>query len=97
MNWVNCMIEIDDWRLLNDVEYLKGKCINPTSGAEILHKTKNLKKCVFCWDEIDTTEYSVWFILEDLSCCICEECCNDFDEMFKWKKLDGWDIKSESN
>lgn len=44
---VTRMIEKDDWRLLNDVEYLKGKSINPTSGAEISHKAKYLKKCLF--------------------------------------------------
>ena len=29
------MIEKDDWRLLNDVEYLKNKYINPTDGEEL--------------------------------------------------------------
>lgn len=27
-----------------------------------------------------------------MSCCICEECFNDFKDMFHWRKLDGWDI-----
>lgn len=33
-----------------------------------------------------------WFLPQDLSCCICEECYNDFKDEFKWKKLDGWDL-----
>lgn len=28
---------------------------------------------------------------KDMSCCVCEECYNDFNEMFRWKELDGWD------
>lgn len=58
------MIEKDDWRLLNDVAYLKGKYY----------------------------DYSFWFVPEDISCCICENCYSDFKEMFEWKDLDGWDI-----
>lgn len=86
------MIGKDDWRLLNDVAYLKGKYLNPTSGGEISSKAPHLKKCVFCWDEVDKTAYSFWFVPEDISCCICEDCYNDFKEMFEWKDLDGWDI-----
>lgn len=29
------MVEQDDWRLLNDVEPLKGQYLNPTDGEEI--------------------------------------------------------------
>lgn len=86
------MAEKDDWRLLNDVGYLKGKSINPTCGAEILQKSNYLKRCIFCWDKVDDTDYSFWFVPEDISCCICEECYNDFFDMFEWNELDGWDI-----
>ena len=87
------MIEKKDWRLLNDVEYLKNKAINPTDGEDITQYVKYLKKCIFCWEEVKDTPYQCWFIPEDLSCCICEECYNDFKELFNWKKLDGYDIE----
>lgn len=85
-------VEKDDWRLFNEVESLKDQSFNPTSGAEIFSKAPRLKKCIFCWDEIDQTNNSIWFIPEDISCCICKNCHDDFKEMFRWKDLDGWDI-----
>lgn len=43
------MVEKDDWRLLNDVEYLKNMCMNPTDGEEIVEHAPHLKQCIFCW------------------------------------------------
>ena len=86
------MTEKDDWRLLNDVERLKNKEINPTDGEEIVKHAPYLKKCIFCWDEVQDNPHLWWFIPTDMSCCICEECFNDFKDMFHWRKLDGWDI-----
>ena len=37
------MIEKDDWRLTNNVEYLKNKEINPTDGEEISRYATHLK------------------------------------------------------
>ena len=86
------MIEKDDWRLLNEVGYLKGKNINPTRGVEISKRARYLKKCAFCWDKVDTKMNLCWYVPEDMSCCICDDCYDDFKEMFEWKKLDGHDI-----
>lgn len=86
------MVEKDDWRLLNNVEYLKNAYINPTDGEEIIKHAPYHKSCVFCFEKILDTPHQWWFMPEDMSCCICEECYNDFREMFGWKKLDGWDI-----
>ena len=86
------MVSEDDWRLLNDVEYLKSKYMNPTDGEEIIKHVPYLKKCIFCWDKVQDSPHQWWFIPEDMSCCVCEECYHDFKEAFKWKKLDGWDI-----
>ena len=95
------MVEKDDWRLLNDIEYLKEKYLNPTDGEEIvkhapyLKYASYLKSCIFCFEKVQDSPHQRWFIPEDMSCCICEECYNDFNEMFSWKKLDGWDIEWE--
>ena len=86
------MVEKDDWRLRNDVDYLKNAYINPTDGEEIAKHAAHHKSCIFCFEEVKDTPHQWWFMPEDMSCCICEECYNDFREMFGWKKLDGWDI-----
>lgn len=86
------MIEKDDWRLLNDVDYLKNMEINPTDGEDITKYAPYLKKCIFCWDEVRDNRHQFWYIPTDISCCICENCYNDFKGKFQWKKLDGWDI-----
>ena len=87
------MIEQNDWRLLNDVEYFKKAYINPTDGEEICRYAPHLKRCEFCLEPVQDKLHQWWFVPTDLSCCICEECYNDFKEDFEWKKLDGWDIE----
>ncbi len=87
------MIEKDDWRLLvNNGESLRKASINPTDGEEICKYAPKLKKCAFCLKAVQNDPHQWWFIPNDFSCCICENCFNDFKEMFEWKKLDGWDI-----
>ncbi|MCI9675495.1 MAG: hypothetical protein HFH06_06975 [Lachnospiraceae bacterium] len=86
------MAEKEDWRLAaKDVEYLKDKYLNPTDGEEIVINAPYLKMCIFCWEEVRNIPYQRWFVPEDISCCICEKCYEDFKEMFGWKMLDGWD------
>ncbi len=86
------MGEKADWRLLNDVEYLRDKCLNPTDGEEIAKHAPELKTCIFCFEKVQDSCHQRWFVPEDVSCCICEECYHDFKTMFHLKKLDGWDI-----
>lgn len=61
------MIEKDDWRLLNDVEYLKNKEINPTDGEEIAKHAPYLKKCIFCWNKVQDNPHQWWFIPTGMS------------------------------
>lgn len=82
------MMDKNDWRLLNDVDFLKKASLNPIDGEEILQHHLNLNHCIFCLDNA----YQRWFIPVDCSCCICEGCYNDFKEEFQWRELDGWDI-----
>lgn len=82
----------DDWRLLNDIEYLKNKSLYPTDGEEIVKYASYLEKCIFCWDKVQNSSHQRCFVLEDISCYICETCYSDFKEIFHWRKLDGWDI-----
>ena len=89
------MVEQDDWRLLNDVEQLKGQYLNPTDGEDIFNNAPHLKHCIFCLDSVNDYRHQHWYIPIDLSCCICENCYKDFNDMFMWKLLDGWDIDWE--
>lgn len=86
------MIEKNDWRLLNNVEQLNGKYVNPTDGKEIFIHALYLKRCAFCWEPVKNSPQQRWYIPDDVSCCICEECYQDFKDMLEWKQLDGWDI-----
>lgn len=72
------MVEKDDWRLSNDVAYLKKAYINPIDGEEICKHAPHLKRYEFCLDPVQDNLHQHWFVPEDLSCCICEECYNDF-------------------
>lgn len=86
------MAEKDDWRLLNDVEHLKGKYLAPSDGEELARHAPWLKACAFCWEEARKRPRRRWYVPEDAGCCVCEDCFRDFREPFGWKPLDGWDI-----
>lgn len=77
---------------LNDAEYFKNKYLNPTDEEEIMKHAPHLTKCALCLNKLRNRPYQRWFVTEDMRCCICETCYNDFKETFHWKKLDGWDI-----
>ena len=76
------MVEKDDWRMLNDVDYLENMEINPTDGEDITKYVPNLKKCIFCWNEVRDDRHQFWYIPTDISCCICDNCYYDFKEQF---------------
>ena len=46
------MIEKDDWRLLNDAEFLRGQYLDPVSSNEIIEHLPKLKNCLFCWEQL---------------------------------------------
>ncbi|MBR6693693.1 MAG: hypothetical protein IKL62_01945 [Clostridia bacterium] len=82
------MLEKDDWRLLNQKEYLmKAKLIKS------IYKPQNEKSdhehCCFCWDKFgDIPEnLNVGFHTIDRRHWICEECFNDFKEMFGFEVI----------
>lgn len=85
------MIESNDWRLLNDVKHLKGIEVNPTDGKEITVHMESNQKCVFCWDKVSDNPHEYWYVTEGEKDCICEFCFQDFQDLFGFKVLDGWD------
>ena len=86
------MVEKEDWRLLNDVQHLSSQCIDPVDGEDIIEHLPKITKCQFCWDKIINDKKGRWYLPIDKSCCICEDCFNDFKIQFNWQLLDGWDI-----
>ena len=72
----------NDWRLLDQEEYLKGKTLKHSKWVT-LRESWDHDHCEFCNETIHeatqmaycTTDYYYW---------ICEECYNDFKEMFEW-------------
>lgn len=91
------MIEKDDWRLLNDAEFIRGQYLDPVSSNEIIEHLPELKHCLFCWDNLPKklSYYQTWYITIDRKNCICEKCFNDFKEYFELKSTDGWDVEWE--
>lgn len=60
------MIERDDWRLLNDVEFLKNKEINPTDGEEIKNHVPYLKKCQIIKDgDVSDRSHLIELLLQE--------------------------------
>lgn len=81
------MIDKNDWRLMRQEEYLKGVPlirVNPADYALTLQNKQWHEHCEFCMKTIydssaecyATTDYYRW---------ICDECFNDFKEIFAWQ------------
>ena len=88
------MIDKDDWRLLNDVEFLRGKYLDPVSSNEIVEHLPHLKHCLFCWDKVPEklNYYQTWYITADRNDCVCKNCFNDFQDYLDLHSTDGNDV-----
>ena len=80
------MLEKNDWRLLNQKEFLMNAKLKKTDYTKPSDKWDH-DHCAFCWDKFSennsdqhegccTTDKKYW---------ICEECFNDFKKMFGFK------------
>ncbi|MBQ9985380.1 MAG: hypothetical protein IJP38_03625 [Oscillospiraceae bacterium] len=73
----------EDWRLTDQEDYLKRRTllhthyIQPSPNWDHDH-------CVFCWGKIDEKTHSSYVVEDDARFWICEECYEDFKEMFEW-------------
>ena len=91
---VRIQLENDDWRLLSvEADELMYRDIDPTDGEELGLHARHLTHCAFCWTPVERTRHQRWFIPEEQTCCICENCFRDFRELFHWNELDGWDLE----
>ena len=79
------MLEKNDWRLLNQQEYLiKAKL----KKAEYIKSSEKWDHdhCAFCWDKFSENKEDLTqgYCTADQKYWICEECFNDFKEMFSF-------------
>jgi hypothetical protein len=80
-------LEENDWRLMGQIKYLAGK-------EMVCKKWKRPREewdhdhCEFCWEKIDETS-SEAYCTEDERHWVCDECFEDFREMFGWKLTAG--------
>ena len=81
---------MDDWRLFNQEEYLKGK--DWVLKKYIKYRTDwDHDHCEFCHETFSEEEGDLHqgYATTDNYYWICEKCYNDFKDMFKWKLVEG--------
>ena len=80
------MLEKNDWRLLNQKEYLMNAKLKKAQYTKPSEKWDH-DHCAFCWDKFseknDDLKYG--YCTTDQKYWICEECFNDFKEMFNFE------------
>ena len=73
----------NDWRLTNQMNYLNKKKLIKGSFKPY-RKGWEHEHCTFCSEKIDNAvEFA--YSTEDRYHWICQECFNDFKELFKWE------------
>ncbi len=83
------MIEETDWRLLNQKEFLLNAKLKKTEYTKPSDKWDH-DHCVFCWDKFSENEEDLQqgYCTLDKKYWVCEECYNDFKEMFNFTVVD---------
>ena len=74
---------INDWRITNQKSYLYQKKL---LHIPYEHPNENWdhEHCAFCWEKIDKNT-PIAYATEDRYRWICEQCYNDFKDMFEWE------------
>ena len=79
------MMNKNDWRLTNQMNYLFQKTLIK-KHYQPFHKGWEHEHCEFCETRIDSS-LPFAYATEDDYHWICEECYQDFKEMFQWKVI----------
>ena len=80
------MMNKNDWRLTNQINYLFQKTLIK-KHYQPFRKGWEHDHCEFCGTRIDSS-LTFAYATEDDYHWICEECYQDFKEMFQWKVID---------
>ena len=80
------MLEKNDWRLLNQQEYLMNAKLKKAEYKMPSEKWDH-DHCAFCCDKFSEIKEDLTqgYCTADQKYWICEECFNDFKEMFKFE------------
>lgn len=80
------MSEKNDWRLLYQEEYLMNAKLKKAVYTKPSEKWDH-DHCAFCWDKFSENkdDLTQGYCTTDQNYWICEECFNDFKEMFCFK------------
>lgn len=78
------MVDKNDWRLTNQINYLKDVKLKYKNYALMVTDHDH---CEFCWTKFDE-DNCYGYCTIDMYHWICEECYNDFKEMFNWELVD---------
>lgn len=80
------MLEKNDWRLTFQEQYLKNAELQKNKYVKF-SETWDHDHCAFCWDKFSECEgdIHIGYCTLDKKYWICEECYNDFKEMFNFK------------
>ncbi|MBE6826138.1 MAG: hypothetical protein E7511_04565 [Ruminococcus sp.] len=74
----------DDWRLLNDTEFLRNQPLAAMTANEMLEHFSHLKHCHFCWESLPKQKlhyHPIWLVTADGETCVCDKCFADLKEM----------------
>ena len=82
------MLEKNDWRLTNQEEYLKNVKLN-FSRYKVLSPHWDHDHCAFCWEKFGENDENLkqGYCTPDKTYWICEECFNDFKDMFNFQVI----------
>lgn len=82
------MLEKNDWRLFHQKDYLMNKELVKSKYTKLSKKWDH-DHCAFCWDKFSENEGDLTqgYCTIDRKYWICEECFNDFKEMFSFKVI----------
>lgn len=79
------VINQNDWRLRNQIKYLKGAELVQTNYKN-KYRNWDHDHCDFCWAKFSEVT-DIGYCTLDGYYWICSNCFNDFKEMFKWKVI----------
>lgn len=79
---------MDDWRLTNQRDYLLKRRLKKCCFADF--PQKDHEHCSFCWEKFGHGKDMLQngYCTEDNYHWICEECFEDFKEMFHWELIE---------
>ena len=82
------MLAKNDWRLLNQEQYLMNAKLKRAEYKMPCEKWDH-DHCAFCWDKFSESDGDLrsGYSTADGKFWICDECFNDFKEMFKFEVI----------